>query len=896
MSKNLLIVESPAKAKTIGKYLGPDFEVVASVGHIIDLPRKRLGVDLDNDFKPEYEPIEGKQKVINELKKAAKGKEVVYLGPDPDREGEAIAWHIADSLGQDKHDFRRVLFNELTPQAIKAAIADPSDLSRPRFNSQQTRRILDRLVGYLISPILWDKLKRGLSAGRVQSVALRILVERERAVQAFVPQEYWSVTGLFESGGIPFEAALHSVRGQKADLKTGQEADEVVSAVTGAEFTIQDIAAKDRKRSPSPPFTTSTLQQAAYNVLRLDPAKTMKLAQELYEGVELKSGSVGLITYMRTDSVRISRQASDEALSHVKSVHGPDYAPATPNSYRNKKGAQDAHEAVRPTSVARTPESLKGQIGPQLWALYDLIWRRFVASQMTPAVLKQTTANLEAKDHVFKASGSVVTFKGFLAVYGPEKDEDRRVLPPLEQGQKLVPSKVAPKQHFTQPPPRFNEATLVKELEERGIGRPSTYAAIISVLRDKEYVEGRKGQLKPTEMGTVVNDLLVGCFPKIMDVAFTADLEEDLDEIEEGGAAYLEVLKKLYSALSDSLSTAKTDMPNVKIAGIPVDVACPSCHESGQMAIRYGRNGFYLSCGNCGLTTDFSRDDKGVPQPMAPVKLNEEILCEKCGRPMAVKKSRFGLFLACTGYPECRNTKALAMDENGSPKVVDETPPELPEGLDPVCPKCGQELVVKKTMRGSWFIACTGYPKCRHAQSMPTGFSCPRDGCPGAIEEKFSVRGPFYGCSEYPRCQVILKGTPVKETCPDCGYPYLVESNLTASKGQKLCPNPVCPTNSHLPEGQTPQAWSAGNRQAKKDWSKPSAKSGAAKTTSAGRVRTAAAGKARASGAARTAAAGKARTSASGAAKTTAAGRAKTSASGKARASSEAKKAVTTSD
>jgi DNA topoisomerase-1 len=828
MSKNLLIVESPAKAKTIGKYLGPDFEVVASVGHIKDLPRKRLGVDIDNDFRPEYEPIEGKQKVINELKKAAKGKEVVFLGPDPDREGEAIAWHIADSLGLDKHNFKRVLFHELTPQAIKAALNDPGDLSQTRFDSQQARRILDRLVGYLISPILWDKLKRGLSAGRVQSVALRILVERERAVQAFVPVEYWSVTGHFDSEDQPFEAGLYSFKGEKIELATGDEAEEVVKAVTGEVFTVEDVTAKDRKRSPYPPFTTSTLQQAAYHRLRMDPARTMKVAQELYEGVDLPGGSVGLITYMRTDSVRINPQAAAEAVDFIKGKFGPDYAPATPNHYKNKKGAQDAHEAVRPTSVARTPESLKGKISPHLWDLYDLIWRRFMASQMSPAVMKQTTANLGAKGYAFRATGSVITFDGFLAVYGSDDKEDKNILPKLSQGQKLLAKEIVPKQHFTQPPARFNEATLVKELEERGIGRPSTYAAIISVLRDKEYVEGKKGQLKPTEMGTVVNDLLVDCFPKIMDVAFTADLEEDLDEIEEGNAAHIEVLKKLYTALEASLSTAKENMPNVKIAGIPVDVPCPSCHQTGQMAIRYGRNGFYLSCGNCGQTTDFSRDDKGVPQPVAPVSLNQEIICEKCGKPMVVKKGRFGAFLACTGYPECRNTKPLKTDENGETQVSDETPPPMPEGVDPICPNCGKDLLVKRTKRGGWFIACSGYPKCTFALSMPTGLNCPRKDCNGSIEEKMSMRGPFYGCSDYPNCRVILKGTPLKEPCPECGNAYLVESNQAATKGQKLCPNPDCPTNSHVPEGGTPASWSQG-----RSFSKPASGKAAAGKTSA---------------------------------------------------------------
>jgi DNA topoisomerase-1 len=642
-------------------------------------------------------------------------------------------------------------------------------------------------------------------------VALRLLVERERAIQAFITEEYWSVTGLFEKDELPFEANLVTYKDKKIELSTGEEADVVVKAVTGETFKVKDVVAKDRKRNAPPPFTTSTLQQAAYNRLHIDPSRTMKIAQELYEGVELPTGTVGLITYMRTDSVRISQQASDEAISHIKEHFGPNYAPDSPNHYRNKKGAQDAHEAVRPTSVARTPESLKGKISPQLWNLYDLIWRRFMASQMTPAVFKQTTVNLEAHDYIFRATGSVIIFNGFLALYGPEKEEDKSILPPLSQGQELIPTKITPKQHFTQPPPRFNEATLVKELEEKGIGRPSTYAAIISVLRDKEYVEGSKGQLKPTEMGITVVDLLVDCFPKIMDVAFTADLEDDLDKIEEGNTAHIEVLNKLYSALSDSLSTAKANMPNVRLQGLPVDVPCPGCKKNDKMTIRYGRNGFYLSCANCNQTTDFSRDDKGVPQPSAPLALSEEVFCEKCGKPMVVKKSRYGAFLACTGYPDCRSTKPLKVNDNGENKVVEvveDTAPTLPEGLDPICPKCGKNLLVKKTMRGGWFIACSGYPQCRYALSMPTGFKCPKKDCPGSIEEKFSRRGPFFSCSEYPNCRIILKGIPVKEPCPDCNFPYLVESNLQATKGLKLCPNRECPSNSHFPESRiNPPAW-----------------------------------------------------------------------------------------
>ncbi|MDR1545313.1 MAG: type I DNA topoisomerase [Deltaproteobacteria bacterium] len=795
MADKLLIVESPAKAKTIGKYLGDDFQVVASVGHIRDLPPKRLGVDILNDFSPEYVAIDGKEKIINSMKKAARGKKDIFLAPDPDREGEAIAWHIAQSLGVNNHNFQRVLFHELTPQAVKAAIAKPVPLSQTRFESQQTRRILDRLMGYLISPLLWDKLKRGLSAGRVQSVALRLVVERERLIYAFTPEEYWTVTAFFLKDETPFEAALFKKAGQKAVLNDEAAAAAVVEAVSAGDFTVAELAAKERRRSPLPPFTTSTLQQNAFNRLHLDPGRTMRVAQNLYEGVELPEGQVGLITYMRTDSVRVSNQASVEAMSYARAEFGPDYAPATPNSYRNKKGAQDAHEAIRPTSSLRTPDQLKNHLDHQHWQLYNLIWRRFVASQMSSALLMQTTADLTAADCVFRATGSVVTFKGFLAVYDPGLDDDKKILPRLEQGERLKPSKIEPKQHFTQPPARFNEATLVKELEDKGIGRPSTYAAIISVLRDKEYVHGQKGQLRPTEMGFMVTDLLTASFPRLMDVTFTAGLEEDLDQIEEGSVDHLEVLKKLYEPLAAGLASASQGMRNVKVEGYPVDLPCPKCGQSGAMFIRYGRNGFYLSC-RCGCTSDYERDERGQPQPLTPPELESEVLCDKCGRPMVPKRGRYGTFLACSGYPDCRNAKRLKTSENGRVSLDEETPPPLPEGLDPNCPKCGSPMIARKTRLGTWFIACSGYPKCRHAASFPTGFACPAPGCPGVIVERPSKRGSvFFGCSDYPRCRVILRGKPVKEPCPVCAFPYQVESQAKGSDfGQLFCPNDECPT------------------------------------------------------------------------------------------------------
>lgn len=795
MSKSLLIVESPAKAKTIGKYLGSDFDVRASVGHIIDLPKNNLGVDLSHDFAPEYVVIDGKQKVINDLKKAAKGKETIYLGPDPDREGEAIAWHIAQVLGE-SHNYQRVLLHELTPSAIREAIAHPVPISKTRFESQQTRRILDRLMGYLISPLLWDKLKRGLSAGRVQSVALRLIVERERAIFAFLPEEYWSLTADFLAEGKPFSAQLAKIGGKKAVLPDEEHTMAVVRAVTGAEFVISSLVTKERRRFPLPPFTTSTLQQAAFNRLKLASKRAMKLAQDLYEGIDLggSDGQVGLITYMRTDSVRVNDQAAAEAAGHINANFGPDYIPKKPNQYKNKKGAQDAHEAIRPTSVARTPAQLKGHLDNEHWKLYDLIWRRFLASQMTPALLDQTTADLSVEDYTFRSTGSVLKFKGFLSVYEFGQDEEKDLLPPLSQGQRLKPEKLNPKQHFTQPPPRFTEATLVKELEDKGIGRPSTYAAIISTLKDKEYVDSAKGVLKPTEMGFAVTDLLVKNFPDIMDVDFTAGLEENLDEIEEGRAEHLDVLARLYNPLAQNLEQAKEAMANLRRDGIPTGVDCQACGAAESQILRYGRNGFYLACSACGATCDFERNEQGVPQPLAQPEASGE--CEKCGKPMVVKKSRYGPFLACTGYPECRNAKPISGEVGENGEMGAETPPELPEGYPQTCEKCGSPLVVKKNRQGSWFVSCSGYPKCRNAKPFPTGIPCPKEDCGGEIVQKPSKRGPFYGCSNYPKCRVILKGKPVPEPCPVCGQKFLIENpelKRDASAPPLICVTKDCP-------------------------------------------------------------------------------------------------------
>jgi len=793
MKKSLVIVESPAKARTIRKYLGPEFDVKASVGHIRDLPVNKLGVDIENGFIPEYVNIKGKQKVITELKKAAKGKEVVYLAPDPDREGEAIAWHIAEALKAKGRYFRRVLFHELTPNAIRNAIEHPEELSKQRFESQQARRILDRLVGYQISPLLWDKVKRGLSAGRVQSVALRIIIEREREIFAFKPEEYWSLTARLETEEGEFSARLIREGQHKVELKTGEKAQEIIGLIKGSPFIVDKIVSRERKRNPLPPFTTSQLQQEAFSRLRFPTRHTMALAQKLYEGIELGSeGSVGLITYMRTDSVRVANEAVNAVRGLIQDRFGKTYLPSKPNSYRNKKGSQDAHEAIRPTSVLRTPEMVKPHLSSDLFALYELIWKKFVASQMKAAIIDQTSADIKSDRFIFRATGSVIKFKGFLEVTGNYVSDEREVLPPLKEGMALKLKELLPKQHFTQPPPRFTEATLVKELEDNGIGRPSTYAAIISTLRDKEYVQQVKGQLTPTELGFLVNDLLVDNFPGIMNVEFTAGMENDLDEIEEGRTNWSEVLRRFYRSFESDLHRAENEMLSLKREGLKTDIKCDLCGSG--MVLKWGRHGPFLSCSSypkCKNAKDYVRDENGRIEVISAQVNETEETCEKCGKPMVVKKGRYGPFLACSGYPDCKNTRPI----NGGDQ---EKLPPLPSGMKKTCEKCGSLLEVKRSRMGHLFIACTNYPKCKSARPFPTGIKCPKDGCPGELVERSSKKGVFFGCSEFPKCRFTLRSRPVNQACPKCGSPYLVESPQKGESAEPSgritlkCPNKGC--------------------------------------------------------------------------------------------------------
>jgi DNA topoisomerase-1 len=737
MSKSLIIVESPAKAKTIKKYLGEDFNVEASSGHLIDLPTSKLGVDIDNNFNPEYVVIRGKAKYLDKLKKAAKNADKVYLASDPDREGEAIAWHIANELNiWDKS--RRVLIHEITKSAVKKSIENPTDISQNRFEAQQARRVLDRLVGYQVSPLLWRKVRKGLSAGRVQSVALRLVVEREREIEAFKPREYWSIESELKRTedeiADSFVASLAKFEGEKVEISKEEQSNHILDSVKNGDFIVSSVDRKDKKRNALPPFITSTLQQEASRKIRFGTKKTMSIAQKLYEGLELgEEGPVGLITYMRTDSVRVSNDALVEARSYIKENYGDQYLPATPNTFKVKKSAQDAHEAIRPTFANKIPDSIKEFLSDEEYKLYKLIWQRFLASQMNPIIYDQTTLEIEAGKGTFRATGSIIKFPGFSAVYlegkeeeeeAKEKDEMRK-LPDVSVGDKLDLINLEGKQHFTQPPPRFSESSLVKELEEKGIGRPSTYASIISTIQDREYVLREKNRLSPTVLGRTVNDLLIQGFPEIMDVQFTADMEEKLDDVEDGNVNWVELLRGFYDGFADRLDKAQESMK-----GVETNITCNNC--SAPMIIKWGKNGEFLSCSrypDCKNAKAFEYDSEGnikIVERAAPV-LREDIGCDKCSAPMVIKQSRRGEFLACSRYPDCKNAKAFEYDPDGNIKIIEREESLVREDIK--CEKCGKPMAERKGRFGK-FVGCTGYPKCRNIKNI--------DEHGNIVESKFS--------------------------------------------------------------------------------------------------------------------------------------------------------------
>lgn len=733
MPKGLLIVESPTKVKTLQKFLGNEYLIKASVGHIKDLPENELGVDIEDDFKPHYVILPGKAKIIRELKKASREVKDIYLGPDPDREGEAIAWHIAEEIGEKGKNIHRVLFHEITEKAVLEALQKPGKLQPSKYEAQQARRILDRLVGYQVSPLLWEKVRRGLSAGRVQTVAVRIICEREREIQNFIPEEYWTLTATLRGKVSPtsFDARLVKWKGKKAKIANETEAMAIKKALESHPFIVTKIIQQERERHPLPPFITSRLQQEAFRKLNFSAQKTMRIAQELYEGVSLgKMGQVGLITYMRTDSVRVSTEAIHHVREWIKKQFGETYLPPKPNLYRSRKGAQEAHEAIRPTSMELEPEKIKPHLTKDQFELYKLIWDRFVASQMASARFLQTQVEIQSGEALFNTTGSIPLFLGFMALYVESEDnhegDKEESLPPLSEGEVLELLALTPKQHFTQPPYRFSEATLIKELEEKGIGRPSTYATILSTIKEKGYVRLEKGRFVPTELGFVVNDLLVVHFPEIFDVEFTAQMEENLDQIEEEKKGWVETLREFYSHFRKDLEMAKVSMRNMKAEMIPT-----------------------------------------------------EEKCERCGSKMVRRWGKRGYFLACSKYPECRYTKDL--NETG----------ELVEETNARCQQCGSSMVIKNGRFGR-FLACSNYPTCTFTQSLTTGVACPQENCDGVIVERKSRKGKvFYSCSNYPQCTFALWDKPIPEHCPQCNFPFLVEKP-TRSGISKRCPNKDC--------------------------------------------------------------------------------------------------------
>jgi DNA topoisomerase I len=792
MSKSLVIVESPAKAKTIGKYLGKGFVVKASLGHIKDLPKSDLAVDVDRGFEPTYEVIEGKKKLISELKAAAKAADNIYLAADPDREGEAICYHLQEELqgkGDKAPKIFRVMFNEITQNAVKKAFEAPLQVNTSLVDAQQARRVLDRLVGYKISPLLWDKVRRGLSAGRVQTVALRLIVDREREVQAFVKEEYWTIDVALNAKKAPvLKARLAKIAGETAAIGDETASARIVKDLDGARYTVQSVGTKEKKRNPVPPFITSTLQQEAARKLRFSVKRTMMLAQRLYEGVELGAeGAVGLITYMRTDSVRVSDDALTEVRNFIGEKYGAPYLPEKPNIYKGKKDAQDAHEAIRPTSAFRTPESLASFLAEDELKLYTIIWKRFLASQMTSAIFDQTTIEVAAPGksrtaYLFRATGSVEKFDGFLKVYvegkdakDEEDDEAERKLPAVTQGEELKFKSIDPEQHFTEPPPRFTEATLVKELEAKGVGRPSTYASILSTIQEREYVKKEGGKFIPTELGTVVTDLLLESFGDIFDVLYTARLEGELDDIEDGKIDWREAMGEFYDKFSADLERAAVQMTDIKRMEKPTDFICDKCGKS--MVIKWGRHGSFIACTGYPECTSTRELPTTTSEDLG--EQGEDEYCPNCGRPMVLKKGRFGQFMACTGYPDCKTTRQLGQTEKKADVKLEEA-----------CPQCGKNLVVKSGRFGE-FTACSDYPTCKYVKQKTVGVKCPE--ChEGDIIERRSKRGKtFFGCNRYPKCEFVAWGKPVDKKCPDCGSSHLIEKYLKAGAVAQ-CPNKDC--------------------------------------------------------------------------------------------------------
>ena len=778
MAKDLVVVESPAKARTVGRFLGSRYQTLASMGHVRDLSDKKKrgaagvnGVEIDDEgFHPEYMVMPDKKKIITQLRKASREADVVYLATDPDREGEAISWHLLEAAKIAKSKVKRVVFHEITKEAINEAFEHPRELDYNLIDAQQARRILDRLVGYRLSPVLWGKVKRGLSAGRVQSVALRLVVDREREIDAFVPVEYWSIEStlakklLDGDKRIEFKSALHSLKDgalkgkKRIEISDGDRAHEIVADLEGADFSVGTVRKRETRRRPAAPFITSTMQQEASRKLRFTARRTMQVAQQLYEGISIGSeGEVGLITYMRTDSTNVASAALKEANDYIKDKFGPEFAPGSPRTYTKRvKGAQEAHEAVRPTSILRSPENIRQYLNGEQFRLYDLIWKRMLASQMTDALFDSTRVDIDAKSaktdnvYLFRATGSVLKFAGFRTLYmegsddNGAEDDETPPLPELADGDALDCLKTTPEQHFTQPPPRYTDATLIRSMEEQGIGRPSTYAPIISTIMDRDYVRKERGRFLPTKLGLVVTDFLTPNFPDVMNIGFTAQMEERLDDIAGGELEWEPMLKEFYGPFDESIAKTMTETERIPREWLE--------EETGEV-------------------------------------------CEQCGNPMVIKSGRYGRFIACKGYPECKNTKPVESPEE---KAIREL---VSEDVDEFCEKCERPMAVK-TGRNGRFLACTGYPECKNAKPLPVGIACP-DCSNDLVERKQKGKNGriFYSCSNYPDCK--FAANPLPQPCPDCG-----KLLVTRGRGRKnaRCLDEECGFTGATPQEEVEEA------------------------------------------------------------------------------------------
>ncbi len=773
MAKALVIVESPTKAKTIKRFLGKNFEVEATMGHIKDLPKTTMGVDIKGGFSPSYSIKPEKKEVVKRLITAAGKTNHIFLASDPDREGEAIAWHIAEELAGPDKKISRIIFHEITKKAIEEAVASPKTLDKNLYDAQMARRSMDRIVGYTMSPLLWRKVKRGLSGGRVQSVAVRLICERQDEIEAFKSVEYWTIeVSLKTDSGQEIKAKVIEPKNIPDEKTSKSIAKKIQSA---GEAIIKDYKKKARSRNPLPPFITSTLQQEASRRLRFSSKKTMLIAQQLYEGIAIgKTGDMsGLITYMRTDSPVVSKDALSQVRDFIPVTFGKDFLPEKPVHYKAKKSAQQAHEAIRPATLENNPESIKSYLSKDQFALYDLIFKRFVASQMKSAVFEQTSIDFTSNGVGLRATGSVLKFEGFLKAYKMQDEEDEGILPEgLKEGDKLKLLSIDPKQHFTQPPAKYNEASLIKELDEKGIGRPSTYAPIISTIQDRGYVIIESGAFMPTELGRDVNRLLVKHYPNILDVGFTAKMEDELDEIEEGKDSYVNTMENFFSTYNGEHEKALKEMENIKTGHRPSGIMCETCGK--EMMIKLGKNGYFLGCSgypNCSNTKEYVRDTTGniLSKETLPDETTEE-KCEKCGAFMIMKKGRFGVFLACSNYPKCKNTRPVKKDEITERK----------------CEKCGSPMILKRGRFGP-FLACSGYPACKNITPITLGLKCPMPGCPGEIRQNRSKKGKsFYSCTTKD-CKFLCWTKPVDKKCPVCRAMFLIK------KGKQLaCPNPDC--------------------------------------------------------------------------------------------------------